>query len=69
MDPYLQMQQCLRLFKNAEPEIYEKFLTAVQAIKTDVTAAVIEAPQSDILVAQGRAQMITKLEQKVRELP
>jgi hypothetical protein len=59
----------MRIFRNAEPEIYEKFLKAFRDLTDEFTVAVTETPPSDILVAQGRAQMMRKLEQKFNELP
>lgn len=48
--------ECLRLLKNAEPQVYEKFLRFLNDYVTELTVAVTETPTEDILVAKGRAQ-------------
>lgn len=50
----------LRL-KNADPESWDRFLTAFDAYATEVTVAVTEAPSDEILRCQGRAQQMLAL--------
>jgi hypothetical protein len=69
MTPEQLMSQHMRVFKNAEPEHYEKFIRALDQYVTDVTVAVTEAPPTDILVAQGRAQFARKFMKICYELP
>lgn len=58
-DPRKITEFALRL-KNADPHIYDKFIEHVAAYVHDITVAVTEAPPSEILVAQGRAQNAMK---------
>lgn len=55
------------LFKNADPRLYEKFIRILDQYTTEVTVAVTEAPASEILQAQGRAQQARKFFQLFAE--
>lgn len=44
------------LLKNADPVAYEQFLRLLDQWTFDITVAVTQAPSTDILQAQGRAQ-------------
>jgi hypothetical protein len=68
MDP-TRLGECLRVFKNNDPQVYDKFMLLLDAYATDIVLAVTEAPQTDILVAQGRAQMALKFLRIAKELP
>jgi len=46
--------------KNADPQLYEQFLRVLEQYVFDVTVAVTEAPSTEILQAQGRAQQARK---------
>ena len=64
-----QISECMRLFKNMDPRIYEKFIRILDAYVTEITVAVTEAPTDEILVAKGRAQIARKFFQLFTELP
>lgn len=48
-------------WKNSDPRMYEQFLRVLDQHVLDVTVAVTEAPSSEILQAQGRAQEARKI--------
>jgi hypothetical protein len=50
----------LRL-KNADPESWDRFIVAFDALATDVTVAVTTASSEEILRCQGRAQQMLAL--------
>ena len=60
---------CMRFFKNADPRVYERFIRTLDAYVQEVTVAVTEAPVTEIMNAQGRAQMARKFLQLFTELP
>jgi hypothetical protein len=47
-------------WKSADPHLYQQFLTLLEQYAFDVTLAVTEAPSTEILQAQGRAQQARK---------
>lgn len=47
-------------WKNIDPQLYDQFLKVLDAYIFDVTLAVTEAPSTEILQAQGRAQQARK---------
>ena len=55
-------------FKNYDPHIYEQFIKVLNDYTHDVTVAVTQAPASDILVIQGRAQQMMKVLQLFSEV-
>lgn len=59
MDPKL-ISEIAGLWKNSDPALYEKFLRVLDAYVTVTVTAVTEAPSSEILQAQGRAQQARK---------
>lgn len=65
----LLLSECMRKFKNQDPKVYEQFLRVLDQYVTELTVAVTEAPTSDILVAQGRAQQARKFFQLFTEIP
>jgi hypothetical protein len=60
---------CMRFFKNADPRVYERFIRTLDAYVQEVTVAVTEAPVTEIMNAQGRAQQARKFFQLFTELP
>lgn len=50
-------------WKNYDPRLYEQFLRTLDQSVFAVTVAVTEAPNDQILQAQGRAQMARKFMQ------
>lgn len=50
-------------WRNYDPRLYEKFLRTLDKCVFDVTVAVTEAPNDQILQAQGRAQQARKFMQ------
>ena len=56
----------LRL-RSAAPKEFERFVEVMDAYATEVTLAVTEAHQSDILCQQGRAQAFLSLLRLYRE--
>lgn len=62
------ISEIARLFKNADPRLYETFIRVLDAYVTEVTVAVTEADTTDILVAKGRAQQARKFFQLFTEL-
>lgn len=56
MTPDQAVVHAMRLLKNAEPEAYDLFARALEAKVYELVTATVNAPSSDILVAQGRAQ-------------
>lgn len=65
----IQLSECMRLFSNADPRLYEKFIRILDAYVQEVTVAVTETDTSDILVAKGRAQQARKFFRLFTELP
>lgn len=63
-----QISDIAGLWKNMDPRLYEKFLRLLDAWTTQVTVAVTEAPSSEILQAQGRAQQARKMLQLFVEI-
>lgn len=61
--------RCVRLFKNMDPRVYEKFIRLVDHRVTELTVAVTEASPDQILICQGRAQEARKMFQILTELP
>jgi len=59
-------QYALRL-KNLAPKEWEEFVEVFDAYATDVTVAVTQAEQHEILVAQGRAKAFLHLLKLFRE--
>jgi hypothetical protein len=55
-----QISECCHLLKNANPRVYERLLRLLDAWTDEVTVAVTEAPSTDILQLQGRAQQARK---------
>lgn len=68
IDP-TRLSEAMRSFKNAEPQHYEKFIRVLDQYVTELTVAVTDAPASEILVSQGRAQQGRKFFQLFTELP
>jgi hypothetical protein len=56
----------LRL-KNLDPRAFDAFVADAEAHSATVTLAVTEAPQHEILVAQGRAQAWRSLVRTLKE--
>ena len=54
-------------WKNYDPQLYELFLREMDAYVFDVTVAVTEASNEDILTAKGRAQQARKFMQLFSE--
>lgn len=54
-------------WRNHDPDLYEHFLKFLDAYVFEVTVAVTEASSSEILQAQGRAQMARKFLQLFSE--
>lgn len=54
-------------FKSIDPKLYEALLRHLDQHVFDVTVAVTEAPSTEILQAQGRAQMARKFMQVFSE--
>lgn len=61
------IQECAGFFKNMDPRVYETFLRHLDAYVHEITVAVTEASQADILPAQGRAQQARKFLQLFME--
>lgn len=61
------ISECAGLMKNADPALYETFLRLLDAYTHEVTVAVTEAPSTEILQAQGRAQQARKFFQMLAE--
>jgi hypothetical protein len=59
----------MRFFKNADPRVYDKFIRALDQYVTAAVIATTEAPVTEIMNAQGRAQMARKFFQLFTELP
>lgn len=57
------LQQVAGMWKNIDPDLYEKFLRLLDQMTFEVTVAVTEAPSTEILQAQGRAQQARKFMQ------
>lgn len=55
-------------FKNADPDIYERFIRLLDQYTAELTVAVTEAEASSILIAQGRAQQARKFLQLFTEI-
>jgi hypothetical protein len=47
-------------WKSADPHLYQQFMVLLDQYTFDVTVAVTEAPSTEILQAQGRAQQARK---------
>ncbi len=56
-------------FRDQDPAVYEQFIRLLDQYVSELTVAVTEAPSSDVLVAQGRAQQARKFFQILTELP
>lgn len=56
-----QISQCAHAWKNIDPKLYEKFLRLLDAYTSEVTVAVTQAPSTEILQAQGRAQQMIQV--------
>lgn len=54
-------------WKGHDPQLYTQFLTVLEQYVFDVTVAVTEAPSTEILQAQGRAQQARKFLQLFTE--
>jgi hypothetical protein len=54
-------------WKNHDPPLYDQFVIALEQYVFDVTLAVTEASNQDILQAQGRAQQARKFFQLFTE--
>jgi len=67
-DPRL-ISKFMGQMKNADPRAWEGFMRSFDEYVTELTVAVTEAPPSDILVSQGRAQIARKLFQMFLEIP
>lgn len=55
------LRRCALFMRNADPRAYEAFVAELRTYVTSLTVAVTEAPQENILNAQGRAQMARQL--------
>lgn len=64
-----ELSRYMRLFKNHDPKAYDQFISQLGQYVTELTVAVTEAPPSDILVSQGRAQQARKFFNLFSELP
>ena len=53
--------------KNTDPRVYDAFIHNLNQYVSDVTVAVTDAPASEILQAQGRAQQARKFYQLFSE--
>lgn len=58
-----------KLFRNADPRVYEQILRLMDQWVDELTVAVTEAPPDQVLVAQGRAQIGRKFFKTLAELP
>ena len=53
--------------KNTDPRVYEQFIRYLDAYTYEITVAVTEAPSTEILQSQGRAQQARKFFQLLSE--
>lgn len=67
-DHIAEIKRIAGLYKNMDPKIYEQFLRHFDAWTFDVTVAVTEAPPTEILTLQGRAQQMRKVMQVFDEV-
>ena len=68
-NPALLLSECMGKFKNADFQVYAKFMEAMDQYVFDITVAVTEAAVGDVLVCQGRAQQARKFMKLFTELP
>ena len=54
--------------RNTDPRIYDQFVKILEREVLQVTVAVTEAPPSEILVFQGRAQYARKIYQMFTDI-
>ncbi len=62
------LSECMLLFRNADPRLYDKFIGVLATYVTDLTEAVVEAPVDRVLIAQGQAKTARKFYQLFTEL-
>lgn len=55
-----QLGQVASTWKNFDPKLYETFLRLLDQWTFEITVAVTEAPSTEVLQAQGRAQQARK---------
>lgn len=54
---------CARFLKNADPEVYTKFIRLIEDYSHELTVAVTEVPLEQMIEARGRAQQARKFVQ------
>lgn len=54
------------VLRGADPKVYEQFLQAFEMYATEITVAVTDAPQEQILNMQGRAKQTLVIFEQLR---
>lgn len=61
MTPTAVLAQCALRLRAASPKDWDAFVEVFDAYSTEITVAVVSAPQDQVLVAQGKAQAFLHL--------